>query len=150
MSFLPNPTLGKPQVTTPKWRSDFALSYILSNGILDRRGIIQLQQFLQKSKELKASKLGNSHRYTQFNSVSMIFSVIIVTLAYPLFYDEAITSDKLFGYSDYSRSVYAITCGYFLWDTLISIYYIGETGIPFVFHGSACFCVFFLSYVSKK
>jgi hypothetical protein len=78
---------------------------------------------------------------------SQVFSVTVLVLSIPTFQQPELALDKLFGTTYYCRCLVAYASGYFLWDTLISIYYIGETGPPFVFHGSACFSVFFLSYL---
>ncbi|KAJ3325868.1 hypothetical protein HDV06_002253 [Boothiomyces sp. JEL0866] len=65
-----------------------------------------LSTYSSHYRNLKSSKQAS----WAIHIVSMVFSLIIVTLAYPLFSDPALVNDKLFGYSDYSRSVYAITC----------------------------------------
>ncbi|KAL2913661.1 hypothetical protein HK105_206821 [Polyrhizophydium stewartii] len=78
--------------------------------------------------------------------VSVVFSVIICTASAPIFFMPELEADRLFGYSYYAGSVYAFACGYFLWDTVISIYYIKESGLGFVLHGVTCFFVFLLSF----
>ncbi|KAK5666599.1 hypothetical protein QVD99_006668 [Batrachochytrium dendrobatidis] len=78
--------------------------------------------------------------------VSMIFSLLICTIAVPVFFTPELAADKLFGYSFYAGVVYSIACGYFLWDIAVSIFYIQETGLGFVIHAVACFSVFMLSF----
>lgn len=79
--------------------------------------------------------------------VSLLFSTAIVLASIPMAYDPVLLADKLFGSSFYALVVLSITSGYFLWDTLISIYHFKETGGPFVFHGVCCFTVFTLSFL---
>jgi hypothetical protein len=81
--------------------------------------------------------------------VSQVFSSTVLIASIPTFSEQELLADKLFGTTHYTRSLVAYACGYFLWDTIISIYYIDVTGPPFVFHGFACFSVFFLSYVCQ-
>jgi hypothetical protein len=81
--------------------------------------------------------------------VSQVFSSTALIASIPTFSEQELLADKLFGTTYYTRSLVAYACGYFLWDTVISIYYIDVTGPPFVFHGFACFSVFFLSYVCR-
>ncbi|KAI8928230.1 TLC domain-containing protein [Entophlyctis helioformis] len=78
--------------------------------------------------------------------VSSAVTATIPLLAAPLFFTKELADDKLFGYTYYAGVVYAIACGYFLWDTLVSLYYIQESGIGFVVHGLACFTVFTFSF----
>ncbi|KAI8893995.1 TLC domain-containing protein [Globomyces pollinis-pini] len=55
-------------------------------------------------------------------------------------------ADPLFGVTDYTKQILAISTGYFLWDTLISITYVSESGVAMVLHGASCFTVFFLTF----
>ncbi|KAF9986344.1 hypothetical protein BGZ65_007926 [Modicella reniformis] len=67
-------------------------------------------------------------------------------LAAPLLWDEPLIQNKVFGHDSYAGQVYAVTCGYFLWDTLHSIRHMKEFGIGFVFHGFCSFSVFMFSF----
>jgi hypothetical protein len=82
--------------------------------------------------------------------VSQVFSIIVLTLCIPILSNKDPQIDKLFGTDLYSSTVYAFAAGYFLWDTIITIYYISETGAAFIFHGLSCFLVFFTSFVSPN
>lgn len=42
--------------------------------------------------------------------------------------------------------MYATACGYFLWDALISTYYVRWFGIGFVVHGILSLQIFLFSY----
>ncbi|KAJ9049363.1 hypothetical protein DSO57_1025382 [Entomophthora muscae] len=65
-------------------------------------------------------------------------------LAYPLLFDPHLMKNKVFGYTTYSGDVYAVTCGYFVWD----IVYVLVQGqhMSFLLHGIACLAVFLYSY----
>ena len=39
---------------------------------------------------------------------------------------------------------------YFLWDSLVSLYYVRDFGVGFVVHGASCFGVFLFAYVSES
>ncbi|KAI1316741.1 hypothetical protein EDD11_009557 [Mortierella claussenii] len=78
--------------------------------------------------------------------VSSFHAITIVLLSAPLLWNETLLRNKIFGYDFYAGQVYAIACGYFLWDTLHSIRYMKEFGIGFVFHGFCSFSVFILSF----
>jgi len=78
--------------------------------------------------------------------VSMTHCLIVVLFSIPIFWDEELIRDKVFGYDDYAGNVYSIACGYFLWDALVSLYHVREFGIGFVLHGTCCFGVFLFAY----
>lgn len=79
-------------------------------------------------------------------SVSVVHAIVSVCLALPLLFDEELRSDMIFGFSDYAAWVHTIPCGYFIWDTIVCIYYIQDSGIGFVIHGIVSFLVFYLAY----
>ncbi|KAJ9088902.1 hypothetical protein DSO57_1018299 [Entomophthora muscae] len=76
--------------------------------------------------------------------VSFVHAVAISILAYPLLFDPHLMKNKVFGYTTYSGDVYAVTCGYFVWD----IVYVLVQGqhMSFLLHGIACLAVFLYSY----
>lgn len=78
--------------------------------------------------------------------VSSINCLLVVILSIPIFWDEELINDKVFGYDTYAGNVYAIACGYFLWDAMVSLYHVKESGIGFVLHGTCCFGVFLFAY----
>ncbi|KAF9967622.1 hypothetical protein BGZ70_008833 [Mortierella alpina] len=78
--------------------------------------------------------------------VSSVHAIAIVLLSTPLLWNETLMQNKIFGYDFYAGQVYAIACGYFLWDTIHSIRHMKEFGIGFVFHGFCSFSVFIFSF----
>ncbi|CAG8563599.1 12275_t:CDS:2, partial [Acaulospora morrowiae] len=78
--------------------------------------------------------------------VSMLHCLTVVILSIPLFFEEELVKDKVFGYNYYAGNVYSVACGYFLWDALISLYHVKEFGVGFVLHGACCFGVFIFAY----
>ncbi|RUO96146.1 TLC domain-containing protein, partial [Jimgerdemannia flammicorona] len=78
--------------------------------------------------------------------VSMAHCIVIILGAVPMLWDPALSKDKVFGYSPWAGNVFAIACGYFLWDTCTSIKYIKQQGAGFVFHGVSSFSVYIFSY----
>ncbi|CAG8779002.1 13054_t:CDS:2, partial [Racocetra persica] len=78
--------------------------------------------------------------------VSMAHCLTVIFLSFPLLYQEELQKDKIFGYNAYAGNVYSIACGYFLWDALISLYYVKEFGFGFALHGICCFGVFIFAF----
>ncbi|RUS25770.1 DUF887-domain-containing protein [Jimgerdemannia flammicorona] len=78
--------------------------------------------------------------------VSMAHCIVIILGSVPMLWDPALSKDKVFGYSPWAGNVFAIACGYFLWDTCTSIKYIKQQGAGFVFHGVSSFSVYIFSY----
>ncbi|KAI9321155.1 TRAM/LAG1/CLN8 homology domain-containing protein [Zopfochytrium polystomum] len=63
-------------------------------------------------------------------------------MAVPVFLDPHFRSNRFREYTDYSTTLFSITCGYFLWDSLVCVTQIASNGVgPFV-HGLACFAVY--------
>lgn len=83
-------------------------------------------------------------RQVQWNIriVSLIHAVAISTLALMLWNDKVLSKDRLFSYTPFAGNVYAIACGYFLWDSVISWIHIKEYGPSFLIHGVSCLFVF--------
>ncbi|TPX71104.1 hypothetical protein SpCBS45565_g01328 [Spizellomyces sp. 'palustris'] len=78
--------------------------------------------------------------------VSSVHAVAICFLAFPIFGEPTLQKDKVYGYAPYAGDVYAIATGYFLWDTIICLYYIAQFGVGFALHGLACLTVFGLCF----
>lgn len=77
------------------------------------------------------------------HSVSQIQSAVILSLSWQvLTRDWALAEDKISGYSAFGGDVYACACGYFVWDILISLYWVRWYGWAFVFHGAMSLQVF--------
>ncbi|KAJ2236274.1 hypothetical protein IWW45_001929 [Coemansia sp. RSA 485] len=78
--------------------------------------------------------------------VSQVHAVAVVVLAVPIFFKEELIKDTLYGFDDYASRVYTIICGYFLWDTFVSISDVKKIGFGFVVHGLASFGVYILAF----
>ncbi|RIB03284.1 DUF887 family protein [Gigaspora rosea] len=78
--------------------------------------------------------------------VSMVHCLTVIFLSFPIFYQEELQKDKIFGYTAYAGNVYSIACGYFLWDAILSLYYVKEFGFGFALHGISCFSVFIFAF----
>jgi hypothetical protein len=79
--------------------------------------------------------------------VSMIQSLLICWLAFLALGDPALNSDRVFGYSEFGADVSALACGYFVWDTYVSVKYVKYFGIGFALHGIASLFVFLFGFV---
>ncbi|KAI8848331.1 TLC domain-containing protein [Chytridium lagenaria] len=76
-------------------------------------------------------------------AVSFSHSTLIAAMALPILLDEDLQKDRVFGYKPFAGNVYAVTCGYFIWDTCYSIY---EGNAGFITHGIACLIVYTFSF----
>ncbi|RKO84249.1 TRAM/LAG1/CLN8 homology domain-containing protein, partial [Blyttiomyces helicus] len=78
--------------------------------------------------------------------VSMLHAVGITVAASFILNDPEMSADRIFAYNPYAGNVYAVACGYFLWDSIICLSYIRHFGPGFAVHGVACFIVFIFSF----
>ncbi|BFZ63253.1 hypothetical protein YB2330_004374 [Saitoella coloradoensis] len=79
--------------------------------------------------------------------VSQVQCIIIcIFAAITLICDDDLKKDKLLAYSPFGADVYAMACGYFLWDSYVSIRYINLFGPGFAVHGLASLFVFLFSF----
>ncbi|GAN08980.1 DUF887-domain-containing protein [Mucor ambiguus] len=85
--------------------------------------------------------------------ISRIFSPVLFPKTFQFFkgvsvesVDNSLNQDRVFGYVRWAADIYSISCGYFLWDTIIAIYFYKYQGISMVFHGVASFSVFIFSF----
>lgn len=120
------------------------LSSLACNFILQTSVALSPLVFPKAYPKLQGFKRAN----WDIHIVSMVHCVTIVLGALPMLWDPELLQDKVFGYSSWAGNVYAIACGYFLWDIFISIKYWKEQGIWFVFHGICSFAAYILSFVS--
>ncbi|KAJ3329128.1 Peroxisomal membrane protein PMP27 [Blyttiomyces sp. JEL0837] len=67
-------------------------------------------------------------------------------MSLPILLDPELGKDRVFGYTYYAGTVYAIACGYFVWDTVISIIRSFEHGPGMVIHGVSCLTVYGLCF----
>jgi len=78
--------------------------------------------------------------------VSMVQSILICWLAFLALGDPQLQADRAFGYSAFGADVSALACGYFIWDTYVSIKYANLFGIGFALHGIASLFVFLFGF----
>ena len=78
--------------------------------------------------------------------VSQVQSILICSLAWYVYGDPVLANDRVHGYSARSADVFAMACGYFLWDTYVSIRYIDDFGFGFAMHGLASLIVFSFAF----
>ncbi|KAG0358180.1 DUF887-domain-containing protein [Gamsiella multidivaricata] len=117
-------------------------SALVCNIIVQLSGLISPMLFPGTYPKLQGAKKLN----WDVHVVSSVHAITIVLLSAPLLWNETLIKNKVFGYDFYAGQVYAVACGYFLWDTLHSIRYMKEFGIGFVFHGICSFGVFIFSF----
>ncbi|KAG0024367.1 hypothetical protein BGZ81_007738 [Podila clonocystis] len=110
--------------------------------------IVQLSQLVSTAlfPETYPKLMGTKRLNWDVHVVSTVHAITIVILATPLLWNETLLQDKIFGYDFHAGQVYAVACGYFLWDTLHSIRHVKDFGIGFVFHGFCSFSVFIYSF----
>lgn len=82
--------------------------------------------------------------------VSMVQSILICWLAFLALGDPQLQADRAFGYSAFGADVSALACGYFIWDTYVSIKYANLFGIGFALHGIASLFVFLFGFVCSS
>ncbi|KAF9212234.1 hypothetical protein CPC16_001041 [Podila verticillata] len=110
--------------------------------------IVQLSQLVSASlfPETYPKLMGSKRLNWDVHVVSTVHAITIVVLATPLLWNETLLQDRIFGYDFHAGQVYAVACGYFLWDTLHSVRHVKDFGIGFVFHGFCSFSVFIFSF----
>lgn len=74
--------------------------------------------------------------------VSMVQCILILGLSFPMFNDPALT-DHIYGYTPYGGFVSSMAVGYFVWDSIVCLWYVKYFGIGFAVHGIAAGFVFF-------
>ena len=79
--------------------------------------------------------------------VSMIQCLLICYLAYHALGDPQLLQDRVLGYSPFGADVSALACGYFVWDTYVSVRYVKLFGLGFALHGIASLAVFLFGFV---
>jgi hypothetical protein len=79
--------------------------------------------------------------------VSMVQCILICWLAYLALGDPKLKEDRVFGYSPFGADVSALACGYFVWDTYVSVRYVRLFGVGFALHGIASLAVFLFGFV---
>ena len=77
----------------------------------------------------------------------MIQSIAICWLAFLALGDPKLLADTVHGYSAFGADVAALACGYFVWDSYVSIRYVKLFGVGFALHGLASLAVFIFGFV---
>jgi hypothetical protein len=81
------------------------------------------------------------------NIVSFVFSIIVCSGVFHLFWIDSIRSDTIFGSALYARRLNGLAVSYFIWDIVVCIVHYKYVGAPFLFHACACFSVYLLSFI---
>lgn len=77
----------------------------------------------------------------------MVQSLVICWCTFFALGDPQLLSDRVFGYSPFGADVSAMACGYFLWDSYVSLKYMRLFGVGFALHGLASLAVFLFGFV---
>ncbi|KAI9365443.1 TLC domain-containing protein [Zopfochytrium polystomum] len=77
--------------------------------------------------------------------VSLVHSLLVSAMSFPILVDPAFQQEPILKYTHYSACLLSITCGYFIWDTIVSAMQISVNGPGMVVHGLSCFLVFLFS-----
>ncbi|KAI0313660.1 DUF887-domain-containing protein [Amylostereum chailletii] len=75
---------------------------------------------------------------------STVHALLVVPLAVRCFSSPVLDMDRAFGWDDTAGALYAMSCGYFAWDTLTSI--VQYEGIGFVVHGVVCLAIYLMGF----
>ncbi|KAI0039898.1 DUF887-domain-containing protein [Auriscalpium vulgare] len=78
------------------------------------------------------------------HTVSMAHALVILPLALAQMDSAALEHERVFGWDDSAGALFAISSGYFLYDTLASLVY--YEGLGFVLHGVSCLCIYALAF----
>ncbi|GME69242.1 unnamed protein product [[Candida] boidinii] len=76
--------------------------------------------------------------------VSFLQSILIVGLSIPCFQNDILNEDHVFAQTPYGSMLCAFATGYFVWDMIISLFYVQLFGIGFFVHGFVSTIVFLI------
>ncbi len=110
--------------------------FILSRGVL--------RYFFKSYNNYESIKIGFCSHV-----VSMVQCVLIMTICFPVLFDQSLLENRVFASTPYGEFTASISLGYFIWDFLFSAYYIDYAGIGFVIHGLASSYVYYFC-LSRK
>ncbi|KAI8587114.1 TLC domain-containing protein [Geranomyces variabilis] len=144
MSAITSPIDAVAQLLELKKLPDHSATFLLSAAACQAIFILahRLSQYSQHYTCLSPIKKID----WRIHVVSSFHAALIVILAYPLLSNETLLKDKIGGYDAYAGEVYAVACGYFLWDSVVCLMNIKQFGIGFALHGVSCLGVFLLSF----
>ncbi|VEU20112.1 DEKNAAC100977 [Brettanomyces naardenensis] len=75
-------------------------------------------------------------------SVSFIQATLICFLGIPIFGNEYLEEDHVLATTPYSSFYASMALGYFMWDAIVSLYFVNYFGIGFAIHGIVSVMVF--------
>lgn len=109
--------------------------------------LMSVSQFISWNKFSSYRSLSAAKRHQwDIRMVSFAHAILSCSLAFQVLDLPELKSDPLFGYSWYAGQVFAISVGFFLWDSLISAYHIKEYGPGFLIHGVFCFSIYLFAF----
>ena len=121
--------------------------HIILGGAVFYQAIFLISPVLSRPFKAYTSLNMRSKINWDLHVVSMVQSVLICWLAYLALGDPELLADRVFGYSRYGGNVSALACGYFLWDSYVSIKYVKFFGMGFALHGVTSLAVFLFGFV---
>lgn len=100
----------------------------------------------------KYTKIENKNKFLtkiSENATAILHTVVALYYSYFILVDPIFWADRLYYTSALSTQLGTITCGYFLYDTIICIRRYNTSGIAFLIHGIVCLLVNSFSLVFK-
>ncbi|KZT26569.1 hypothetical protein NEOLEDRAFT_1241024 [Neolentinus lepideus HHB14362 ss-1] len=95
------------------------------------------------SPSLHRKKRKEEHNWST-HVTSLAHSLLILPLSFSHLHLPALAADRAFAWDDAAGHVYAIACGYFLWDALDSVVFFQD--ISFVVHGLSCLAIYGMAF----
>ncbi|ORX91264.1 hypothetical protein K493DRAFT_52432 [Basidiobolus meristosporus CBS 931.73] len=83
-------------------------------------------------------------------AVSFLHCILTAVLAFSVRFEPHLREDRVHGYSPHAENVYAIACGYFLWNTMFYSKYIKEYGLRLLISVFSRFVLTLSSYVGNS
>ncbi|KAH9989938.1 DUF887-domain-containing protein [Russula vinacea] len=77
----------------------------------------------------------------QSRVASLVHALLILPLAARCLHLPALAADRAFGWDPRVGTLFAVTSGYFLWDSIVSL--VHYEGMGFVIHGWTCLIIYF-------
>ncbi|KAJ3147282.1 hypothetical protein HDU86_008049 [Geranomyces michiganensis] len=144
MSALTSPIDAVAQLLELQKLPDHSATFLMSAAACQAIFLLahRLSQYSQHYNCLSAAKKTD----WRIHIVSSVHATLIVALAYPLLSNTKLVNDKIGGYDAYAGEVFAVACGYFLWDSVVCLMNVKQFGLGFALHGVSCLGVFLLSY----
>lgn len=77
--------------------------------------------------------------------VSFIQAIIICVLGIPVFQNPHLSADHVYATTPYSKFYTSLALAYFIWDTIVSGFYVQYFGVGFLIHGIVSTAVFYVA-----